>query len=766
MSLKYYNADTHLFFTESDHGTVIIGPIPGQTLLIQGVVSPLPGLTDGHIYVGNSSNIATDVSLSGDATINDTGVLTLANTSVTPSSYNYPTSLTIDSKGRITSAGTSLAQYNVIMGNFAGNAVAHPFSGDITMGDGGVVTLANSGVTASTYGSSSSIPVVTVDSKGRITSASNTPLSTLGSALSSSKIWIGVSNVATESAYTLPSSLSSSGIMYANTSTSLSTLSTLNNGILATNSSGVPFVTNYIPLGTQINITEVGTVTNGTWNGNIIPTSYGGTGVNNSSTITVSGNLVTTGANTLTLNTTGTTNITLPTSGTVLNNSLTSGYIYIGNSSNLTSAVQVSGDATMTNAGVLTLNNVTTSQTIVPTSITMNQKGLITSSSASLTSGSIITGNTSNIAAPFAVSGDMSMLYGAFTLNTTGATAGTYTNPSVSVNAKGLVTSISNGSGYNLLYNGGFQVCQRSMSSRSFSFAPAVNTYTFDRWQILTSSNQSTTVSSLAGITSGDNICRIQRNSGQTGTGAIYFGQSLTLNMTTPAIGKSVSLSFNARVGSNWNSTYLAVYLTSGTGTTDKSGIYLGFTGTTNILANTAFPTTTMSSFTFPNITVPSNVTQLAFAVSWYPVGTAGANEYLDITNVQLEVGSVCTPYGRVDYVTELNRCMYFYQLLQSVPGYGSSASYQIQAGINLSPMRTTPTVGSISPSGVSGGSLTAIDSYSIYTQSSLSYTSYMSSNGGTINFNNFSGITQGRPFQIWIGTSPYNAVSFDADLY
>ncbi|MDB4939576.1 MAG: hep Hag family protein, partial [Candidatus Doudnabacteria bacterium] len=51
----------------------------------------------------------------------------------------------------------------------------------------------------------------------------------------------------------------------------------------------------------------------------ILGSANGGTGVNNgSSTITLAGNLVTVGANALTLTTTGTTNVTLPTSGTLL----------------------------------------------------------------------------------------------------------------------------------------------------------------------------------------------------------------------------------------------------------------------------------------------------------------------------------------------------------------------------------------------------------------------------------------------------------------
>lgn len=74
----------------------------------------------------------------------------------------------------------------------------------------------------------------------------------------------------------------------------------------------------------QASITTLGTISTGTWNGSLITGTYGGTGVNNgSNTITLAGNLATSGAFALTLTTSGTTNVTLPTSGTLVNNAVT-----------------------------------------------------------------------------------------------------------------------------------------------------------------------------------------------------------------------------------------------------------------------------------------------------------------------------------------------------------------------------------------------------------------------------------------------------------
>lgn len=68
----------------------------------------------------------------------------------------------------------------------------------------------------------------------------------------------------------------------------------------------------------QSSITTLGTISAGTWQGTIVSPTYGGTGVNNGTkTITLGGNLTTSGAYALTLTLTGATNVTLPTTGTL-----------------------------------------------------------------------------------------------------------------------------------------------------------------------------------------------------------------------------------------------------------------------------------------------------------------------------------------------------------------------------------------------------------------------------------------------------------------
>lgn len=109
----------------------------------------------------------------------------------------------------------------------------------------------------------------------------------------------------------------------------------------------------------QNTITTLGTVTTGTWNGTIIAGQYGGTGVNNSGkTITLGGNLTTSGAFATTLTVTAATNVTLPTTGTLATLTGTESL------SNKTITASSFSGTTVAASGLVTLTNTTDASAI------------------------------------------------------------------------------------------------------------------------------------------------------------------------------------------------------------------------------------------------------------------------------------------------------------------------------------------------------------------------------------------------------------------
>src|SRR5205809_3462190 len=111
---------------------------------------------------------------------------------------------------------------------------------------------------------------------------------------------------------------------YASAGSTISGLATANNGVLVTSNTGVPSIGSTLPSAVQGNITALGTIAAGVWQGTIVTGTYGGTGVNNgANTITIAGNIstagsfTTSGAFAVTQTYTGVTNVTFPTSGTL-----------------------------------------------------------------------------------------------------------------------------------------------------------------------------------------------------------------------------------------------------------------------------------------------------------------------------------------------------------------------------------------------------------------------------------------------------------------
>ena len=197
----------------------------------------------------------------------------------------------------------------------------------------------------------------------------------------------------------------------------------------------------------------------------------------------------------------------------------------------------------------------------------------------------------------------------------------------------------------NPVINSSFQVWQRGTS---VSLTASSDGYTADRWRQFTQANQATTVSRQA-TSDTTNLpfiqycARLQRNSGQTGTAQMSFIQGLETINSVPYAGKTVTMSFYARAGANFSPTSNAfnAMIYTGTGTDQFP---TGYTGGASVGLTTFNITTTWVRYSITG-TIPTTATEFGTYFYWNPTGTAGANDYVEITGVQLEVGSVATPF-------------------------------------------------------------------------------------------------------------------------
>lgn len=219
----------------------------------------------------------------------------------------------------------------------------------------------------------------------------------------------------------------------------------------------------------------------------------------------------------------------------------------------------------------------------------------------------------------------------------------------------------------NYVLNGAMEISQRGTS-----FSNPNVTYTLDRWCAGTHAAATVTQQS-GGPTGSRNFLRYQRNSGSAVTTGMSVAQSFESINSIPLAGQQVTLSFYARAGANYSaaSSALQVYLVSGTGT--DQNIFSTYTGATNVIASTATLTASWVRYTF-TATVPSNCTELAFYVNEAPVGTAGANDYYDITWVQLEPGATASAFHRSSptFQAEFAACQRYFEIVNPTEGWFS----------------------------------------------------------------------------------------------
>jgi hypothetical protein len=210
----------------------------------------------------------------------------------------------------------------------------------------------------------------------------------------------------------------------------------------------------------------------------------------------------------------------------------------------------------------------------------------------------------------------------------------------------------------NRIINGDMRIWQRGTT---ISNPNSTNFYTADRWGCNRASDVSGAVISRipAALTGFQYALASQRVAGNTGTESVSLWYSFESSDVYDLAGSPITLSYWAKTGTTFSGgtgMFVAIYY--GTGTDQR--IY-NMTGITLVNSTSQTIASTWSRYTLTG-TVPANATQIGFQLTWAPTGTAGADDSIKLTGVQLEAGSNASDFERRPIGTELALCQRYYQ--------------------------------------------------------------------------------------------------------
>lgn len=250
-------------------------------------------------------------------------------------------------------------------------------------------------------------------------------------------------------------------------------------------------------------------------------------------------------------------------------------------------------------------------------------------------------------------------------INVTGVVTSTTlrTTSIVGVTTAGITTvytnSVNDGplAGFrNFIINGNMAISQRGTSFTT------INTYNLDRYRTFGGpiTHTITQQDSVATYSPSRYALRAARNSGATETNELGIAQGIESQNSYALRGKTVTVSFRARCGANFSSasSTLLVRVFTGTGTDENP---VSMTGQNADISQSVTLTTSLQTFSVTG-TLSASLTQATLAFSYTATGTAGANDWFEITDVQLEIGNRATPFERRPYGQELALSQRYYQ--------------------------------------------------------------------------------------------------------
>jgi len=209
----------------------------------------------------------------------------------------------------------------------------------------------------------------------------------------------------------------------------------------------------------------------------------------------------------------------------------------------------------------------------------------------------------------------------------------------------------------NRIINGAMEIAQRGTT-----FTPSTTpTYMLDRWSCVSSAAISGSVFVTRGFYQNKNALAFLRESG-TFSGALKIIQPIESINCRDLAGKTVTLSFTLLTGSAWLGGAMTASVITSTSTDQTAQQFFSGGAAGQATAGSTVvtpPTTPLTYQTFSvTATIPANAQQVAVFfqnANWS--GTGSANDFIYITEVQLEVGSKASAFERRPIGLEQQLC-------------------------------------------------------------------------------------------------------------
>ena len=311
----------------------------------------------------------------------------------------------------------------------------------------------------------------------------------------------------------------------------------------------------------------------------------------------------------------------------------------------------------------------------------------------------------------------------------------------------GFTPTVSNMAGRNLIINGAMQVAQRGTSTTGVTTTDGY--YACDRWRTQTDYGTWTISQNTDAPNGFANSLKMLCTSGGTSNSdeislRYYFeGQDVQGLGYGTSDAKEVTASF--WIKSNTTGTYTLRFYVQDTGTPEVSKTFTIDAAdtweykTVTAPANTSYAVTNdntfgfglfwyfgaASGFTSTPLNETWNASVSANSVNSDIPGLGGStNDYVNITGVQLEVGSVATPFEHRSYGEELASCQRYYQRYGNTQLYNRYAMGQCQTSTRCIAIQHLPVTMRSQPSLVTTGT---IGNYGVFEAGSVRQLSNLS---------------------------------------